>query len=121
MLRAGTDEPRILEVLPGIILHRPTILYRLAKDLPKCPEITALLAALSTVPAGNHWRGLSMRDLRAAAARIAAARLRKKNTQQTRNINIRLAESDLLHLRTVAAKRKIGVSEFLRELIQNAT
>lgn len=120
LLRAGDSEPRVWGLLPGILLHRPTMIFRLRHDLPSCPELTTLLRRLPTAPAQHRWRGVTMQELRTAADRIATLQQHQRRSQRWRNINIRISETDLQRLDLLATQHKQTKSALLRTLIARA-
>ncbi|GEM_PF-5697672 len=120
LLAAGRSEPRILEVLPGILLHRPTVLYRGERDLRASPELQKLLRDLHSAAPTTRWRGLPMQDLRHAADRIAQLQRHQRSKGRWRNINIRVSEVDLQRLDALAKRAGRNKSDVVRDLIAQA-
>ncbi len=120
LMEAGTIEPRVWELLPGILLHRPALIYRGRQALKQSPELQQLLAHLPLAPPGDTWRGLPFSDLRRTAERIAHLQSHRRHRQRWRNLNIRVAEEDLTRLQMLSTREGRTKSEVLRSLIADA-
>ncbi|MBI4365217.1 MAG: hypothetical protein HY543_00185 [Deltaproteobacteria bacterium] len=120
LLEASASEPRITELLPGIILHRPTLIYRLRQDLPRHPDLQKLLQSMTAMPTDHRWHDIPVHDMQRAADRIAALQRHRRRGQRWRNMNIRVSEYDLLRLQRLASRTGQTKSEVLRNLIAKA-
>lgn len=120
LMEAGAVEPRVWELLPGILLHRPSLIFRVQRDLRELPELQNLMQRLPLATSGEMWRGLPFTDLRRAADRIAQLQQHHRSRQRWRNINIRVSEDDLERLRGIAIREGRSQSEILRTLIAKA-
>lgn len=119
LLEAGTVEPRVLELLPGILLHRPSLIFRGQRAKRESSELQTLLQRLPLAPPEEKWRELPLGDLRRAADCIAQLQHRRRRHQRWRNINIRVSEDDLERLQRLAIREGRTKSEILRTLIRN--
>lgn len=120
VLAAGEIEPRVLELLPGIIVHRPTLMYRFTRDCPQHPDVQQLMQWMAEIPADRMWHGIPVRDMQRAADRIAEIQRHRRRKQHWRNMNIRVSEQDLTRLERLAAQAGRTKSEILRTLIAEA-
>lgn len=112
LLQAGQEEPRILELLPAIIMHRPTLIWRLKKDLK------GQVPALFTTDAPKEWMGIPIEILRKQAQNIQTLMTHRQSKQHWRNINIRVTESDLERLSALAQQTGMNKSDVIRTLLQ---
>lgn len=113
MLRAGKEEPRILELLPAIVLYRPTIIWRLKKDLKN------QVPPLFTDDAPQEWMGIPIETLHKQAQLIQKLMTHRQSKQHWRNINIRVTESDLERLSALAQQTGMNKSDVIRKLLQH--
>lgn len=120
LMEAGAVEPRVWELLPGILLHRPSLIFRGQRALREFPDLQNLLQRLPLASSGEMWRGLPLTDLRRAADRIAQLQQHRRSRQRWRNINIRVSEEDLERLQRIASHQGRTKSEVLRTLIAKA-
>ncbi|MBI4236855.1 MAG: ribbon-helix-helix protein, CopG family [Deltaproteobacteria bacterium] len=118
ILTAGESEPRVLELLPGLLRHRPTVICRWRRDVAQHRSLQQVLDGLDTWPPERQWRRLPVHDLRRAAARVAARYQQRRRTQHWRTLNIRVTEDDLARLARIAARERLSKSETLRRLLR---
>lgn len=119
MLHAGQEEPRILELLPAIIMHRPTIIWRLQKDLKGHTQLVQLITTLFTTDAPKTWMGIPIETLRKQALLVQKIIEHRQSKQHWRNINIRVTESDLERLSALAQQTGMNKSDVIRKLLQH--
>lgn len=120
LIAAGRQEPRILEILPGILLHRPNVVYRLRQELPRFPEIVQLLPRVTGPSTPETWHGIPIADLQRAAHRIALLQRQQRRRLRWRHLNIRVSETDLQRLQQLAHKTGHSKSQVIRELLAAA-
>lgn len=113
MLLAGKEEPRILELLPAIVLYRPTMIWRLKKDLKN------QVPPLFTDDAPKEWMGIPIETLRKQAQLVQKIMVHRQSKQHWRNINIRVTESDLERLSALAQQTGMNKSDVIRKLLQH--
>lgn len=77
MLFAGKEEPRILELLPAIVLYRPTMIWRLKKDLKN--QVPALFAD----DAPKEWMGIPIETLRKQAQLVQKIMIHRQSKQRS--------------------------------------
>lgn len=117
VIEAGAAEPRIWELVPGILLHRPSLLSHRQRDLPRHAELARLIRHFTTLPSSTTWQGLPIGDLRKTATRIAQLTTQRRRTQKWRNLNLRVSEEDLATLNQLAQTLGINKSEVVRQAI----
>lgn len=120
VLEAGKAEPRVWELLPGIILYRPTLLFQLQRDLKHYTDLTKLIQNFETLPTPFTWKQLPIGDLRKAAHQIMQKTSQQRKDQRLRNLNLRVSESDLAALDQLSQKMGMNKSEVVRKLIERA-
>lgn len=113
MLLAGKEEPRILELLPAIVLYRPTMIWRLKKDLKN------QVPPLFTDDAPKEWMGIPLETLRKQAQLVQKIMAHRQSKHHWRNINIRVTESDLERLSALAQQTGMNKSDVIRKLLQH--
>lgn len=118
MFRAGQEEPRVLELLPAILIHRPTLIWRLQKDLKEQVALTKLIQTLFTDDAPKSWMGIPIETLRKQTQLIQKLISHRQSKQHWRNINIRVTETDLDRLATLAQQSGLNKSDVIRTLLQ---
>lgn len=118
MLQAGREEPRILELLPAIILHRPTLIWRLQKSLKEQTALMKLTQTLFTEVAPKMWMEIPIETLRRQAQLVQKLVAHRQSKQHWRNINIRVTESDLDRLALLAQQSGMNKSDVIRTLLQ---
>lgn len=122
VLRAGISEPRILQVLPAILLYKPKVIRGVAKDLKEHPGIRDQVERLFEPSSGlADFCGTDINDCRKAAMtyRNYLETLRLKNRH--RLFNLRLNDEDWKRLEILS--KQLGLtnySEILRRLIHKA-
>lgn len=117
---AGKSEPRLLELLPAVLMLCPTMMYRWKRDLKQHPDLAVLIKNFDTLPADYQWRNVPVADLRKAAWQVAEKLAMRRKHQRWRNLNLRVSESDLAALHQLARKRQMSKSEVVRRLIAEA-
>lgn len=118
-LLAGREEPRVLEVLPAMILFKPSILKGLEKDLKKNPEIFKFVAAVreGRTPKPT-FLGLDSKDCFKAAEHFQRRLRAKKLGQKSLVLNLRLSAEDFENLKKVTRSlNSKSLSETLRQLV----
>lgn len=120
LLEAGQREPRILEILPGMLLHRPHLVYRLRQELPRFPDLAELLRVVAGPPTDATWQGIPIIDLQRAAQRIALLQRQRRRRLRWRHLNIRVSETDLQRLQRIAHKTGHSKSQVIRDLLAAA-
>ena len=123
VLLAGREEPRVFEVLPAIILHKPGFLNGLKKDLKRHPEIRQFVQALE---AGQTPRrqffGLETADCLKAADHFQRRLRAKKIKQKSLVLNLRISLEDRKNLKALTdALNKRSFSETIRSLVSAKT
>lgn len=120
ILCAGEEEPRILQALPAVILYKPTIIYRLNRDLPKYPELTALTQNLFNEKVRpREFKKIPTTDYAEAALTFKKYLDAKKIRQKSRTITLRLTPADYQELTDLSRKKGKGYSDLIRELIHH--
>lgn len=119
VLRAGKEEPRVLELLPAILIHRPTLIWRLQKDLKEQIALTKLIQTLFADDAPKSWMGIPIETLRKQTQLIQKLASHRQSKQHWRNINIRVTEADLERLTALAQQTGLNKSDVVRTLLQH--
>ena len=121
IMEAGKDEPRIFEVLPALILHRPGAIWRLRKDLPLFPELQNVEKVLQAGKGTFH--GVEIRDCIKTEEFFSRYLRFKKKGQKSVTMNLRLAPDEARMLRQMSHGLRIdNASETIRTLLrQKAT
>lgn len=117
---AGKSEPRLLELLPAVLMLRPTIMYRWKRDLKQHPDLATLIRNFDTLPADYRWCNVPIADLRKAVWQVTEKINLHRKHRRWRNLNLRVAESDLVMLNRLAHKMRMSKSEVVRRLIADA-
>lgn len=119
VLRAGEEEPRILEVLPGLILLGKAGLYNLNRDLENIPDLEKLVKALEKNRSIYiyDFRGVPVGDIQKQYKILSKIYDRKEKQKKSRSLNIRISSLELEKLEALSKKRKLPASQVLRDLI----
>lgn len=122
-LEAAQEEPRILEVLPAVLIHKPSILAELDKDLKKDRKMGRLVENLRLGKRPNlDFFGIPARDYLKTAEHFRRCLAEKKSAQKSLVLNLRISQDELQKLRSLSkARGNIGLSETVRSLIQEKT
>lgn len=118
-LAAAKEEPRILEVLPAVLLYKPSILAGLEKDLKKDRKLARLVEnlRLGTNPEMDFF-GIPARDYLKAAEHFRRCLSEKKAAQKSMVLNLRVSPEELKKIKRLSeAMGGIGLSETIRTLI----
>jgi predicted DNA binding CopG/RHH family protein len=118
MLQAGLEEPRILELLPAIIMHRPTLIWHLQRNMKAQPQLHQLITTLFTDKAPTAWMEVPIEALRKQAQLVQKIMEHRQSKQHWRNINIRVTEADLERLTALAQQTGLNKSDVIRKLLQ---
>lgn len=122
VLKAGKEEPRILEVIPAVISLKPHIIAKCKRDLKNFPDLEELLQNFDSEKAPPLWRGIAIKTLQEQQRRLYQLWQYRHRKTKWRNINIRVSEEDIQRLNTLAVKLKHGnKSEVIRQLISEAS
>lgn len=121
VLQAGEEEPRILEVLPGLIALDKAGLVNLNRDLWNYPELQNAIKNLHTKKLGLAFQGTPIEDIRKQYKILRKIYERKKKKEKSQNLNIRISQLELDKLQALARQQKVSVSHFLRSLIHEAS
>lgn len=121
LMEAAKGEPRIYQVLPAILLHKPTVIYRLKNDLKKWPTLEEKARRIFSSGSGKEkdFFGVSAEACRQAALAFQATLQKSRATRRTRLFNLRLAEDDWADLQRVTeAMGTKNHSETIRRLVR---
>lgn len=119
LLQAGREEPRIFELLPAILIHRPTLIWRLHKDLKEHATLMKFTQTLFTDDAPKTWMGIPIETLRKQTQLVQKLLSHRQSKHHWRNINIRVTESDLERLSILAQQSGMNKSDVIRTLLQH--
>jgi len=120
VIQAAKEEPRIYEVLPAIILYKPTIIKGLLKDLPRYPKIKKFVDNLfETKTKETRSFGIDKKDCLQRALTFKKYLDYKRKQQKSRTWTLRLAPKDLELLKKLTHQlQKKSVAETIRSLVQ---
>lgn len=118
ILEAGKEEPRIYEVLPAVLLYKPTMIKGLYKDLKRYPQIEDFAKHLFVnVKEKNNLFGIDKEECVKAALTFKQYLDRKRISQKSRTMTLRLAVEDIERLKKLTQIIKTrSVSETIRFL-----
>lgn len=119
LLEVGEQDPRVLIVLPAILICKPKILYKLSRDLEKFSEIVEFTRALFSPYAPKKFHGIPVETFQ-KAARDYKTRLTQKKSKETsfvRTFRFTKNDIDLLEKLTEILGAT-GMSQTLRLLIR---
>jgi predicted DNA binding CopG/RHH family protein len=122
ILIAGKIEPRIMQVLPAILLYKPHILRGIEKDLKKNTAINENIDNIfNRKGSDDEFMGIDVNDCRRSAIAFHGylESIRKKNRNKL--FNLRLSSEDISQLEKVSQGLGIdNYSEVIRQLIHKS-
>ncbi len=116
-LEAGAQEPRILELLPGLILLTPKLIRNIKRDLEFHPEVKDAMKNLSLQKIGTDFLGIPMSDCMKQEQILRKIRDKKKAANKSKNLNLRVSNEDLRQLERLSRKLGKTKSETIRYLL----
>ena len=123
ILGAGKKEPRVLEVLPAILVYNPKILYGIEKDLRVNQALKNKAQKIMNPQARNvTFFGIPAEDCRRTANTYATYLRKKRRHNRSRLFNLRLSEKDWQRLQEVTKQMGLdNYSETIRTLIAESS
>lgn len=119
IFRAAEYEPRVGEVLPGLVVFKPTAIARLNRDLPSCAKLKQVADNLFNEKQRPHeFMGIPTTDCAKAALIFKNYREAKKTKQKSQTITLRLSPLDFQKLTELSQKMGQGYSETIRRLVK---
>ncbi len=113
------EEPRILELLPGIILYQPTMIKNLRRDLALNVQIQKSIELMLEEKL-DFFFGIPAADCLKQARIIKKISEYKSCRDKTKNLNIRVSELDLVRLTGLARLQQKSKSDVIRDLLNGA-
>jgi hypothetical protein len=117
VLTAGKQEPRILELLPGLILIEPKTIRNIERDLPQHPEVQEAIKNVSKEKMDSKFLEIPIADCVKQAKIIRTIYDRKKRGNRSKNLNLRVSEEDIRKLERLSRKLGKTKSETVRYLL----
>ncbi|MBX7149241.1 hypothetical protein K1X76_09140 [bacterium] len=125
IFHATPYEPRIAQALPGLLLYKPSVVYKLKRDLPHHQKLVQLLAVLfDEKKRPKDFLGIPVADCVKAALIYKNFLKAKTQKQKSRTITLRLSPDDYNKLTLLSKKTGGGYSALIRKFIEmypNAT
>ena|SRR3990167_5076695 len=119
ILHTAEYEPRVGEVLPGLIVFKPTAIARLNRDLPAYAKLKQLADNLfNEKQRPREFMGIPTTDCAKAALVFKNYREAKKAKQKSQTITLRLSARDYQQLTELSRKMSQGYSETIRRLVE---
>jgi len=120
VLMAGRDEPRTLEVLPALLLHRPTAIRDLKKSLKNHPEIDGFIRQMKLGKVTRtKFLGLEAADCLKHAQHFEHCLRETNNTRKSQVFNLRISPEEFAILQKLTRTlNQKGLSETVRYLIR---
>ncbi|MDO8519670.1 MAG: hypothetical protein Q7T11_05865 [Deltaproteobacteria bacterium] len=117
IMEAGVEKPRVFIVLPAVLLHKPGIIYRLERDLPRYPELRRVREIMEKNE--GTFLGMEIRKCAQAAQTYRRYLRHKRENQKSVTMNLRLSPEEAQMLQEVSQGLQIkNASETLRALVR---
>lgn len=114
-------ETRIAQVLPGLLVFKPTAITNGRKDLVHYPQLQKMTQNLfNEAKRPREFMGIPTEECAKAALAFKNYLEAKKIKQKSRTITLRLSPMDYTKLTTLSKKRGWGYSETIRHLVEHA-
>lgn len=118
ILEAGTQEPRVLEILPGLIVTEPKVIRNLKRDRANHPEIEQAINAIAKKHIHDNFYGIPIQDCMKQVKIIRTIFEHKKRANKSKNLNIRVSGEDIRCLEKLARSLGKSKSETIRYLLK---
>lgn len=119
MFHAAKYEPRIAEILPGLLLFKPTAIAKLKRDIPHYAQLRQVTENLfNEKQRPREFMGIPTADCAKAALIFKNYLEAKKAKQKSRTITLRLSPTNYQKLTELSQKMGQGYSEIVRKLIE---
>jgi len=119
MLIAGAQEPRILEILPGLLLIEPKVIRNIKRDLPRHPEIQEAIRNVEEKRVAAEFLKIPIIDCIKQAKILQIIYERKKINNKSKNLNLRVSGEDIKKLERLSRRLGKTKSETVRYLLTN--
>ena len=118
VMQAAEEEPRIHEVLPAIVVHRPQIISRLEKEIQPYPELIRARQDFFFGRKRGAFYGIEWTECVKAATTFKNYLNRKRAVQKSTMMTLRVSPADLEMLRRL--KEKTGARSVSAAILQLA-
>lgn len=120
IFHAAGYEPRVAEVLPGLVVFKPTAIAKLNRDLPAHAKLKQVADHLfNEKQRPREFMGIPTVDCAKAALVFKNYREAKKAKQKSQTITLRLSPQDYQKLTELSRKMGQGYSETIRRLVED--
>ena len=122
VLKAGEEEPRVLEVLPAILRLRPTIIHKSLYSLRQHPKLKQLLDHLNRPEGKMSWQGISEKAFRKQESGLRQKLYTNKQQTKCHLFNLRLSTADVEALEKLSKQTGIhNKSDIIRSMIHESS
>lgn len=120
IIESGAEEPRLFELLPGLINYDSRIIKNIKRDFELNQEFRRAFEALLRGKSKNFY-GVPAADCLKQMQVVQKIAIHKSTLSRTRNLNIRISEQDFIRLAKLAKFHRKTKSEVIRSLLATQT
>lgn len=117
IIAAGVLEPRLYELLPGLVKFDSMVIRNIKRDLSLNPRIKRQLQLVDQPLREGNFFGVPFEDCIKQMRIIEKISKQKYALNKTRSLNIRLSEQDISRLAQLSQIYKKTKSDVIRDLL----